>query len=174
MGTNESVTMKVLLIALATVFSTAHCAITQSTQSTLDVLKRTNHNTLVGLIQYANLTDLFTGNDTFTIFAPDDRAFTSDLRNLGLTMDDLKNNMTLLTEVLSYHVIMGTHPRSEMWNERLFHSLQGSILRTNHYVYNNGYYVGGIQISSQATQTSNALIHPVRHLLFPIKNNVYN
>jgi len=166
--------MKFLLLALACCLSTAHSAVTQSSLSTLDALSRSGHSTLVGLIKYANLTDLFTGTDQLTIFAPMDNSWTRDLQNLGLTMDQLKANKTLLADVLSYHVIMGTHQRDEMWNERMFTSLSGDVLRTNHYVYNNGFFVDGSQISSSSTQTSNAMIYNIRHLLYPIKGNAYD
>lgn len=166
--------MKFLLLTLACCLSTAHSAVTQSSMSTLDALDRAGHKTFVELIKLANLTDLFTGTDQLTIFAPMDNAWNSDLRNLGLTMAQLKANMTLLKDVLSYHVINGTHQRSDMWNERMFTSLSGDLLRTNHYVYNNGFFVDGSQISSSITQTSNAMIYNIRHLLYPIKGNAYD
>jgi len=154
--------------------TSVQCRTTYTPLSTLDALDKTRHHTLAELIRYANLTSLFDKGDNYTIFAPEDRAFQTDLAGLGLTMAQLKADPQLLTQILSYHVLAGTHPRSEMWNERTFTTLNGAIVRTNHYVFNNYYFVDGAQISSQSVATNNTLIHTIRHVLAPINGSVYD
>jgi len=163
----------VILAVVVCWVSSAH-GDTQTSLNTLDALSASRHNNLVALIKLANLTDLFTDpNNTYTIFAPSERNMQSDLRHLGLTFDDLKNDPALLKDVLSYHVLPGVHQRKEFFNERLFTTASGEVLRTNHYVINNRYYVDGSLVSNTAIQTSNGIIHNVAHLLYPIKGNIY-
>ena len=66
----------------------------------------------------------------FTIFAPTNKAFDDlpeEIRN------QLMNNMTLLTEVLEYHVIKGKVLSHGLTNEQLAPTLQGKSIRINIY-----------------------------------------
>merc|ERR1711874_58119 len=141
----------------------------------MSALTASRHTTLVSLIKLANLTSLFTDPaNQYTIFAPSERYFLNDVRNLGLSVDQLKNDIPLLTSILAYHVVPGIHLRSEFFNERLFRTVNGQVLRTNHYLANNRFYVDGSLLSNTAIQTTNGVIHTVQHVLNPIKGNVYD
>src|SRR5271157_5489270 len=62
----------------------------------------TNFTTLVSLLKKANLTDVLNGPGNFTIFAPDNAAFS---KVNASTLANLQNNSTALKTLLLYHVI---------------------------------------------------------------------
>lgn len=61
-------------------------------------------NTLVEAVTEAGLVDTLSGPGPFTVFAPTDEAFAKVPKNV---MDTLMADKTLLTSVLTYHVIPG-------------------------------------------------------------------
>jgi len=141
--------------------------------STLQVLNTTGHPQLLQLLQLANLTELFDNGDDYTLFVPSDRVFQDDLAGYGLTMDQLKNDTDLLAAILAYHVIPGKHNRGDFYNERTFTTLNGAVLRANHYVANGLYFIDGAQLGTRPVENNNTIIHAVRHMLYPIKGSVY-
>ncbi len=60
---------------------------------------------LVEAVVAAGLADTLSGKGPFTVFAPTNAAFASLLTELGITKDALLANKTLLTNVLTYHVV---------------------------------------------------------------------
>jgi len=70
--------------------------------------------TLVAAVQAADLVSTLSGEGPFTVLAPTDDAFTAALAALGLTADQLLVDTELLTSVLTYHVIPGEVPSSDV------------------------------------------------------------
>jgi len=70
-------------------------------------------STLVTAVVAANLATTLSGKGPFTIFAPDNRAF--EALPPGVLPELLKNK-TLLTEVLTYHVVSGNVSSSDLTN----------------------------------------------------------
>ncbi len=62
---------------------------------------------LVEAVVAANLAGTLSGPGPFTVFAPTDAAFAALLTELGITKQALLANTTLLTKVLTYHVVSG-------------------------------------------------------------------
>jgi uncharacterized surface protein with fasciclin (FAS1) repeats len=64
---------------------------------------------LVEAVVAAGLAPTLSGTTTFTVFAPTNAAFTAALTELGLTKAELlaPANKTLLTQILTYHVVPG-------------------------------------------------------------------
>ena len=62
---------------------------------------------LVEAVVAANLAATLSGAGPFTVFAPTDAAFAALLTELGVTKAQLLANTTLLTQVLTYHVVSG-------------------------------------------------------------------
>ncbi|KAI8462826.1 MAG: Fasciclin domain-containing protein [Monoraphidium minutum] len=68
-----------------------------------------NLSTLIAAVSAANLTaPLMDASTTWTIFAPTDEAFTNLISDLGTTAEELLADTSLLTKVLSLHVVPGT------------------------------------------------------------------
>jgi transforming growth factor-beta-induced protein len=70
--------------------------------------------TLVAAVQAAGLVDTLNSDGPFTVFAPTDEAFAAALDALGLTADELLADTELLTAVLTYHVVAGAVPASDV------------------------------------------------------------
>lgn len=62
---------------------------------------------LVEAVVAADLVGTLNGTGPFTVFAPTNAAFAKLLGELGLTKEQLLANKTLLTQVLTYHVVPG-------------------------------------------------------------------
>lgn len=60
---------------------------------------------LVEAVVAANLADTLSGAGPFTVFAPTDAAFAALLTELGVSKAELLADTTLLTSVLTYHVV---------------------------------------------------------------------
>jgi uncharacterized surface protein with fasciclin (FAS1) repeats len=70
--------------------------------------------TLVAAVQAAGLVDTLSGEGPFTVFAPTDEAFASALDALGITAEELLADTETLTSILTYHVIAGEVPSSDV------------------------------------------------------------
>ena len=70
--------------------------------------------TLVAAVTEAGLVETLSGDGPFTVFAPTDDAFAAALDALGLTAEELLADTDLLTSVLTYHVIDGEVPSSQV------------------------------------------------------------
>ncbi len=62
---------------------------------------------LVEAVLAADLDGTLSGEGPYTVFAPTDAAFAALLTELGTTKEALLANTTLLTKVLTYHVVSG-------------------------------------------------------------------
>jgi transforming growth factor-beta-induced protein len=70
--------------------------------------------TLVAAVEAADLVDTLNGDGPFTVLAPTDEAFAAALADLGLSAEELLADTDLLTAVLTYHVIPGEVPSSQV------------------------------------------------------------
>ncbi len=123
--------------------------------------------TLVAAAQAAGLVETLSGDGPFTVFAPTDDAFAAALEALGLTAEELLGNTELLTSVLTYHVIAGEVPASQVV------TMDGQSAATV-----NGAEVtitidGDIVMVNDATviavdvEASNGIIHVIDSVLLP-------
>ena len=87
--------------------------------------------TLVDLVVKAGLAETLSGDGPFTVFAPNDEAFAKLPQEL---LDTLANDVELLKKVLTYHVVAGKVMSSDVQNDQLAPSVEGSELRTNVYL----------------------------------------
>ena len=71
----------------------------------------------------------------FTIFAPSNLAFA---RLGSTTLNALKTDTNMLTNILKYHVVSGiVTPEDLMVNEKMLDTLSGQQVRVNYYMYNH-------------------------------------
>ena len=71
-------------------------------------------NTLVAAVEAAGLVETLSGEGPFTVFAPTDEAFAAALESLGITADELLADTETLTSILTYHVVAGEVPSSQV------------------------------------------------------------
>jgi len=140
----------------------------------VEALKHFHANLLVDLLSTAGLTTTLNDvSQNYTLFAPSDRSILTDLRNLRMSVDDIKKDPDTLKTFLLAHVVPGLHTTNEFFNEKTFTTANGKLIRLNHYVNNNRYYVDGALIQSRNILVQNGVIHQINHILSPIDDNVY-
>jgi len=123
--------------------------------------------TLVAAVQAAGLVDTLSGEGPFTVLAPTDDAFTAALDALDLTADELLADTELLTSVLTYHVIPGEVPSSQVV------ALDGQTVATVNGADVSITVDGDTVMVNDATVTavdiaaSNGVIHVIDSVLLP-------
>jgi uncharacterized surface protein with fasciclin (FAS1) repeats len=91
--------------------------------------------TLVTALKAANLVATLKGPGPFTVFAPTDEAFNKLPPG---TVEALLNNIPLLTEVLTYHVVAGEVDRNELVSIAHVKTLQGQFVNVREYSRGKG------------------------------------
>ncbi|XP_045164425.1 transforming growth factor-beta-induced protein ig-h3-like [Mercenaria mercenaria] len=120
--------------------------------------------TLVTLVKKAGLVDALSGTGPFTVFGPTDDAFSKLPKPF---VDFLLKNVTVLADILKYHVANGKVLSKDLKNDELVPSLLGSDIRIN--IYKNGEIItaSGRQVTLPDQEASNGVIHEVGGVLFP-------
>ena len=77
----------------------------------------------------ADLVGTLSGAGPFTVFAPTNTAFASLLGELGLSKEALLANKTLLTAVLTYHVLGSKEESTQIPLGAAITTVQGATLR---------------------------------------------
>jgi len=120
--------------------------------------------TLLDFLVKANLNGTLSGTGPFTVFAPTNEAFAALPPSL---VTDLENNITLLTSVLTYHVVAGSVMSSALQNELLAASLAGPQIRFN--IYGTGdsakVLATGAQVTLADQAADNGVIHVVNKVM---------
>jgi uncharacterized surface protein with fasciclin (FAS1) repeats len=118
--------------------------------------------TLVAAVQAAGLVDTLKGEGPFTVFAPTDDAFAA----LGSTVDELlkPENKDKLTAVLTYHVIPGKVMSSDLTDDAMVATVQGSDVTID---LDNGPMVNDANVTTADIETSNGVIHVINKVIVP-------
>jgi len=123
-------------------------------------------NTLVDLITKAGLAPTIADGGIFTIFAPSEAAFAKVPQT---TLDALQQNITLLQEVLKYHVVQGTILSSDLFNDFELPSLAPyKKIRINMYKNNTVITATGSQVIQPDNMASNGVIHIIDTVMYPL------
>ncbi|XP_030600433.1 periostin, osteoblast specific factor b isoform X1 [Archocentrus centrarchus] len=118
----------------------------------------------LSLMEAAGLTDVLRQEGSFTLFAPNDKAF-AGLSERDMTF--LKNDINALRTILLYHINNGIfiggglEPRVT----NLLKSLQGSNLKV--IVENDSVKVNSVQVPEADMMATNGVIHFINQLLYP-------
>jgi len=128
--------------------------------------------TLADLVVKAGLAETLSTSGPFTVFAPDNDAFSKVPASI---MEALGADQELLKKVLLYHVVSGEVPSSAAKNNVKLTSVQGAPILVNLYLKSN-YYDGFITINGKKVKTAdlkadNGVIHIVSDVLYPIPEN---
>ncbi len=134
-----------------------------SQQSIVDiaVADPDNFSTLVAALTAANLVEALDGDGAFTVFAPTDEAFSALPEG---TIDYLLDNIDILTQVLTYHVVSGEAFSTDLSNGQSLTTLQGDSLTVS---------IDGTVMINDATvvipdvDASNGVIHVIDAVLVP-------
>lgn len=123
--------------------------------------------TLVAAVQAAGLVDTLSGDGPFTVLAPTDDAFEAALTALGLTADELLADTELLTAVLTYHVIAGEVPSSQVvtLDGQSVATLNGAEVTIT--VDGDTVMINDATVSAVDVAASNGVIHVIDTVLLP-------
>lgn len=118
--------------------------------------------TLVAAVQAAGLVDTLKGEGPFTVFAPTDDAFAA----LGTTVDELlkPENKDKLTAVLTYHVVPGKVMSTDLTDDAMVATVQGSDVTID---LDNGPMVNDANVTTADIETSNGVIHVIDKVIVP-------
>ena len=122
------------------------------------------HTTLVSAVVSADLANTLSSEWPFTVFAPTNEAF-SKLPEWTVEMLLLEENIDVLRDILTYHVIPG---KVLAWDLRQWlevNTVQGwSIIFTHS---NNSWYVNDSKIIASNLEAENGIIHVVDTVMAP-------
>jgi transforming growth factor-beta-induced protein len=123
--------------------------------------------TLVAAVQAAGLVETLSGPGPFTVFAPTDEAFAAALESLGLTADELLADTETLTSILTYHVIAGEVPSSQVvtMNGQSAATVNGAEVTIT--VEGDTVMVNDATVTAVDVMASNGVIHVIDSVLLP-------
>ncbi|MER3479153.1 MAG: hypothetical protein C4327_01345 [Meiothermus sp.] len=122
-----------------------------------------NFSTLLAALKAADLVKTLSGPGPFTVFAPTNQAFAKIPK---ADLDKLLADKAALTKVLTYHVVAGRVPSSEVVKLKEAKTVQGqsvSIAVSDGSVILNG----NSKVTTVDIQASNGVIHVIDTVLLP-------
>ncbi len=120
--------------------------------------------TLAAALQAAGLVDTLKGKGPFTVFAPTDEAFAK--LPAGTVEDLLKpENKAKLTAILTYHVVAGAVPASQVITMNEIKTVNGEMatIHVDHGVV----MIDGAKVVKADIQTTNGVIHVIDSVILP-------
>lgn len=129
-----------------------------------------NLSILVEAVISADLVSTLKGSGPFTLFAPVNAAFTALLGELGLTKAQLLADRTLLTQVLTYHVLAGKVERGQIPPGKAIITVQGGVFKIDTAgdaasITDGRNRTAGILVADR--QASNGVLHTIDRVLLP-------
>jgi uncharacterized surface protein with fasciclin (FAS1) repeats len=127
-------------------------------------------NTLVAALAKAGLVDTFNGSQQYTVFAPNDDAFTAAAVALigpGKTGMDLVNALSVekLTQVLVYHAAQGDRRAQSVLSSGQVKMLDGNFAPIT--IDNGVAKIAGVPIIATDIVASNGIIHVLGFVMVP-------
>jgi len=133
------------------------------------VVSGSNFTSLEAAVLKANLQGTLSGTDKFTVFAPDDAAFTAS----GITSTVL-NSLTpaQASNIILYHALSGTILAANVPagpNAKVTTASGDSVFVTRNA---SGVYVNGIKVNTADVAADNGVVHVVGRVLMPPSGNI--
>jgi transforming growth factor-beta-induced protein len=127
-----------------------------------------NFSTLVALIESVEMDVTLTQGALYTVFAPTNDAFETALTALGVTVEDMMTNPSTVLPILSYHLIPGRQPSSDLRANAgaSFATHQpGTTLEIT--LQDETLMIDQATLVSADLYTSNGVIHVIDNVLIP-------
>jgi transforming growth factor-beta-induced protein len=121
-------------------------------------------STLAAALQAADLVETLKGNGPFTVFAPTDEAFA---KLPAGTVESLlrPENKARLQAILTYHVVAGAVPASEVVKLQSAKTVNGQSVSIK--VAGGGVRVDGARVVQADIRASNGVIHVIDTVILP-------
>jgi len=133
------------------------------------IVANPEYSLLVEALKEADLVGALQGEGPFTVFAPNDEAFTVLLTQLNdifgwEKISDIPDE--ILAAVLQYHVVAGSNVTSKEVNGSTFSTLQGESFSISDVTINDASYTDG-EINLVDVQGTNGIAHGTNKVLLP-------
>ncbi|GAA4901086.1 hypothetical protein GCM10023311_28450 [Flaviramulus aquimarinus] len=116
------------------------------------------------LIKYPDLVDLLSSDGTFTVFAPDNAAFTALLAAIGQTsIDDIPEDV--LKSVLQHHVFASAALEASAVTSGTITMAGGETVEV--LVNNDGVFLDNAQVTMPDVSGTNGIVHIINSVLVP-------
>ncbi|WP_027881847.1 fasciclin domain-containing protein [Meiothermus rufus] len=150
------------LVALGLTLTNAQST-TQNQTIAQIVATNPNFSTLLAAVQAAGLVETLSGPGPFTVFAPTNEAFAKIPK---ADLDKLLADKAALTKVLTYHVVAGRVPSSQVVNLKEAKTVEGQNITIQ---VKDGKVVlnGNSTVTAVDIQASNGIIHVIDTVLLP-------
>jgi uncharacterized surface protein with fasciclin (FAS1) repeats len=119
--------------------------------------------TLTEAVTAAGLVETLSGPGPFTVFAPTDEAFAKVPKGV---LEALMANKTLLTAVLTYHVVPGAVMSSDLKDGMSVKTVEGSDVKIT--VGPEGVMVNNAKVIQPDIKASNGVIHAIDSVILPL------
>jgi uncharacterized surface protein with fasciclin (FAS1) repeats len=122
---------------------------------------------LVSAVAAAGLVETLQGPGPFTVFAPTNAAFEAALESLGLTAEELLADTETLTSILTYHVVAGEVPASQVvtLDGQEVETVNGAPVTIS--VDGESVMVNEANVVATDVEASNGVIHVIDAVLLP-------
>ena len=116
----------------------------------------------------ADLVTTLKGAGPFTVFAPTDAAFAAALKSLNVTKDQLFADKAMLSSILTYHVVAGKVPASEVvkLDGKEAKTVNGAAVKIT-LKGSDVYLNGDTKVAQADVMASNGVIHVIDKVLLP-------
>lgn len=118
--------------------------------------------TLASLINTAGLFDTLSGRGPFTVFAPNEAAFT---KLTDVQKNFIVNDRSLLRSVLTYHVVRGRLTAEDVAKATTLTTVNGTELPVE--VKDGKVFVAGAQVITTDVPAANGIVHVIDAVLVP-------
>ncbi len=119
--------------------------------------------TLVAAVEAAGLVETLKGEGPFTVFAPTDDAFAALPEGTVETLL-MPENKDQLVQILTYHVVPGKVMSSDLSNEMMADTVEGSPVTI---MTEGGVTVNGANVTTADIEASNGVIHVIDAVIMP-------
>ncbi len=130
----------------------------------MDVAEANGFSTLVAAIDAAGLRSTLEGEDQLTVFAPTDAAFAALPAGTVASLL-LPENIQTLTNILTYHVVSGRVPSTDVVNLASAPTLLGQNVTIE--VIDGSVFINGAQVITVDVEADNGIIHIIDAVLLP-------
>ena len=147
------------------IFTAATFAASNALENIIETGKRDGgFETLLAGIEAANLTDILSGNGTYTVFAPTDAAFDEFPEGLldCLVRPEQKDT---LTNILLYHVLNAEVTSDELTDGMMAMTMNGANVTIG--VNGSEYMVNDAYVNDTDVMATNGVIHVIDSVLIP-------
>lgn len=130
------------------------------------LIDRGKFMTLVTILEKAELVDVFSGAENYTVFAPNDSAF--EKINDGFVSCINETDKDALVAILNYHSINGMVKSDELRNGTRVKTLSGASVNVT--ITDSIIMINDAKVTNKDIMATNGVIHMINTVLIPPNN----